>query len=87
LGALQNNLSSIFDERTPYLVQYSRSAQASSHPKYSDAAAAAALRPPSPSAVARFDGGSTTSRRMTHYRRPIVHASLKCKEKEENKGY
>jgi hypothetical protein len=64
------------------------SAQALNHPKHSEAlAAASALPPPSPSAVARFDGGSTTSRRMMHYHRPIMQTSLKWKEKEENKGY
>jgi len=87
-AARQNNPSSAPDGRTPYLVQYSDSAQPSNHPKYSGAlAAAASLRPPSPSAGACFDGGSTTSRRMMHYRRPIIQASLKWKEKEENKGY
>jgi hypothetical protein len=86
-AARQNNPSSAPDGRTPYLVQYSDSAQPSNHPKYSGAlAAAAALCPPSPSAVAHFNGSSTTSRRMMHYRHLIIQvASLKWKEKEETK--
>jgi hypothetical protein len=77
-AARQNNPSSAPDGRTPYLVQYSDSAQPSNHPKYSAAlAAAAALPPSSPAAAARFVVGDTTSRPMMRYRRPIAKASLK----------
>ena len=85
LAALQNNPSSALDGRTPCLFQYSRSAQALSQPENSHAAAAAALRLPPPSTVTWLDGGSTTSRPMMHYRRQIVQASPKWKEKENKK--
>ena len=57
----------------------------SSHPKYSDALAAAALAPSSPAAAARFIVGDTTSRPMMRYRRLIAKALLRWKQKEEKK--